>query len=132
MTAWSRRPKRARGARPAMPPIVTAQLRARYRRLGRVLGFSARTIHQRVVRSLVLASYARVTLRTGVPASVRDYLLERREHFPGLVVERTYLRKYPRHQLAAQLLGSVGEIGPKQVGLEGFKGVQRGQVIGKD
>jgi penicillin-binding protein 2 len=132
MTRWSRLPKKARGARPPMPGIATPALGRQYRRLGDVLGLSAQAIHQRVVRSLVLASYARVTLRTGVPASVRDYLLERHERFPGLVVERTYLRKYPRHQLAAQLLGTVGEIDPDQLGLKRFKGVQRGQVIGKD
>jgi penicillin-binding protein 2 len=132
VTRWSRAPRRSRGARPAMPAIAGPQLRRLYRRLGTPLGLSAHTIHDRVIRSLVLASYSRVTLRTGVPASVRDYLLERQERFPGLHVERTYLRKYPQHELAAQLLGTVGEIDPGELGLRRFKGVVRGQIVGKD
>ena len=115
-----------------MPAIATPQLRLLYRRLGAPLGLSAQTIHDRVIRSLVLASYSRVTLRTGVPASVRDYLLERQERFPGLHVERTYLRRYPQHELAAQLLGTVGEIDPGELGLRRFQGVVRGQIVGKD
>jgi penicillin-binding protein 2 len=131
MTAWSRRPRRARGARPAMPPIATPQLRERYRRLGRVLGLSAQTIHERVMRSLVLASYARVTLRTGVPASVRDYLLERQEQFPGVNVERTYLRRYPQGELGAQILGTIGEISDPELKLRRFRGLKQGAIVGK-
>jgi penicillin-binding protein 2 len=132
MTAWSKRPRRTRGPRPPMPPVATPELRARYGRLGAVLGLRARTIHERVVRSLVLASYARITLSKGVPASVRDFLLERRDDFPGVVVERTYLRRYPRKELAAQLLGTIGEIDPDELKLKRFKGLGQGAVVGKD
>jgi len=130
-TTWSRRPPKLRGSRPKMPPIATPELRERYRRLGRVLGLRAQTIHERVMRSLVLASYARVTLRTGVPASIRDYLLERREDFPGVNVERTYLRRYPQGRLAAQLLGTIGEISDRELRAKRYNGLEQGAIIGK-
>ena len=133
VTRWSHAPRRSRGVRPAMPAIADAAAAPPVPAPGRpARARRADDPRPRSIRSLVLASYSRVTLRTGVPASVRDYLLERQERFPGLHVERTYLRRYPQHELAAQLLGTVGEIDPGELGLRRFKGVVRGQIVGKD
>ena len=38
------------------------------------------------------------------------YLLEHQTEFPGMQIANTYVRQYPHGDLAAQLLGYVGEI----------------------
>ena len=92
----------------------------------------ANTIHRRVVRSLVLVPYSSARVKTDVPASVLSYIRERPEQFPGVKVEQTYLRDYPRGTLAAQILGNVGEISPEELKLARYRGVKQGTIVGKD
>jgi penicillin-binding protein 2 len=132
MTARSRRPKGHKGPLVAIPNPATPELELRFRRLGRALNMSPRTIQQRVVRSLVLLPYASVTIKTDVPATVRNYLLERSAQFPGVNVQKVYLRKYPHKKLAAQFAGTVGEISPRELKLERFRGVKQGTIVGKE
>ncbi len=124
------RPKGKRGPEIKYPPIATKELAARYRRLGEVVGKSGSQIHREVVRSLVLVPYSSVRIKTDVPQSVLAHISERPERFPGVKVERTYLRDYPHDQLAAQVLGTVGEISPKQLKSPRYRGVKQGAVIG--
>ena len=132
MTARSRRPKEKQGPLIPMPPPATPELRGRFERLGQALGMSPRTIQARVVQSLVLASYANIKIKVDVPTTVRNYLLEHSEDFPGVAVEKTYLRSYPHGPLAAQLVGTVGEISPQQLKQKRFRGVKQGTVVGQE
>jgi penicillin-binding protein 2 len=132
MTARSRRPKGEKGEPVPIPAVATPELEARFERLGRALNMSPRTIQERVVRSLALVPYAKVTIKTDVPESIRNYLLERGEDFPGTDVAKVYLRKYEQDELAAQLVGTVGEISPSELDLDRFRGVAQGTVVGKE
>ena len=125
------RPKGERGLPIKIPGIPTANLRARYKRLARVLGTSAVEIHRQVVRSLVLVPYSSIRVKTGVPESVLAHISERPERFPGVKVEQTYLRDYPQGSLAAQILGPVGEVSPKQLKQPRFRGVKAGTIVGQ-
>ncbi len=120
-----------RGPRVELPEIATPELRERYQRLGRVLGMRASTIHQRVVEQLAVLPYSAVTVREDAPRSVLAYIKERQEEFPGVDVEQVFLRDYPRDQLAAQLLGYVGEISPEELKRRRNRGVKQGTIIGK-
>src|SRR3712207_3331113 len=60
-----------------------------------------------------------------------NYVQERQRLFPGVTVEQVYLRQYPRTTLAAQLLGTVGEIQLKQLDWKHFRGVKQGTVVGQ-
>ncbi len=126
------RPKGKRGEEIPYPPIATRALQRRYRNLGAVVGKSARRIHREVVRSLVLVPYSAVRIKTDVPQSVLAYISERPERFPGVKVEKTYLRDYPHDQLAAQILGTVNEITPKELEDPRYRGVKQGTIIGRD
>jgi len=125
------RPKGRRGPEIKIPGIPTAGLRARYQRLGKVLDTSAEAIHRRVVHSLVLVPYSSARVKTDVPQSVLAYISERPERFPGVKVEQTYLRDYPEKTLAAQVLGSVNEVDPKDLKRARFRGVKPGTLVGK-
>ena len=125
-------PKGSRGPPYKIPAIPKGELRTRYKRLAMVLNTSANAIHRRVVRSLVLVPYSSVRIKTDVPQSVLAYISERPEQFPGVKVEQTYLRDYPRGTLAAQILGTVREISPGELKQARFRGVKQGTVVGKD
>jgi penicillin-binding protein 2 len=125
------RPEGHRGEPIPYPPIATPELEARYLRLGRLLGMKATTIHRRVIEQLAQVPYAAVTIRNDVPNSIRAYIRERQENFPGVAVERQFLRDYPRNELAAQLLGYVGQINPDELKRRRNRGVKQGTIIGK-
>jgi penicillin-binding protein 2 len=88
-------------------------------------------IQRRVIQSLAQVPYAPVRVETDVPRSVMNYVQERQKLFPGVTVEQVYLRKYPRETMAAQMLGTVGEIQQKQLKWKHFRGVKQGTVVGQ-
>ena len=102
-----------------------------YRRLGRVLGDPPSDIARDVAEQRKVLPYAHVTVKQDVVPAVYDYLLERQNEFPGVTVGEIFLRRYPHEELGAQLFGTVGEIGPKQLKMTRFRGVQQGTVVGQ-
>jgi penicillin-binding protein 2 len=114
---------------PPLPASETSTARL-YRRLGRVIGVSPRTIHQRVIEGIAETPYSNVTIKTDVPKPAFNYLRERKERFPGIAVEKLYLREYPHDDLGAQLFGTLREISPKELKESRYKGVAPGTRIG--
>jgi penicillin-binding protein 2 len=112
-------------------PMATGALLDRYRRLGNVLQMSPKTINNRVVDAVVQVPYANVRIRTDVPAPQRTYIEERQNLFPGVTVESVFLRQYPNRTLAAQILGTIGQINGKQIKSAAFKGIAAGTDIGQ-
>jgi len=104
---------------------------ALFRRLGAVVGVSPRFIDREVREQTKVLPYANVTVRQDVPPAVYSYLFERQNEFPGVTVQRIYLRSYPHQELAAQLFGTVGEISPEDQRLSRFRGVKQGTIVGK-
>ena len=124
----------ARADRVPIGPIPAGEpeLRSLYRRLGEVIDVPPSKIHRRVVQGIADQASANVTIRTDVPPAAFNYLLEHREDFPGVVVEKKYLRHYPFKTLGAQLFGTLREISPDEIGTDAYRGVSQGTRIGKD
>jgi penicillin-binding protein 2 len=125
----------AREARPvAVPPVPADELKLRrlYRRLSRVIGLSPRRIHERVIAGVAELPYSNVTIKAAVSRAAFNYIRERREDFPGVEVEKQYLRDYPHNELAAQLFGTTREISPTELKEKRYKGVEQGTRIGAD
>jgi penicillin-binding protein 2 len=114
---------------PPLPPSATA-VQGLYRRLGRVISVSPRTIHQRVIEGVAETPYSNVTIKTDVDPAAFNYLRERKERFPGIAVEKLYLRSYPHDELAAQLFGTLREISPEELEQRRYRGVAQGTRIG--
>jgi penicillin-binding protein 2 len=130
-----RRPKGHRGPPIPLPPVPYVaghDLAGRYKALARVLGVSARYVHREVIQQLAITPYAPVTIRTDVPRPVRDFIKERQEKFPGVDVKRVFLRKYPYHQLAAQIVGNIGQVSPKELKGDKYGHVPPGTIVGQD
>jgi penicillin-binding protein 2 len=132
------RRKLARAAREAQPvpippiPADAAQLRHLYRRLGRVINLKPRRIHERVIEGVAELPYSNVTIKTAVSRTAFNYIRERKEQFPGVDVEKQYLRDYPHRTLAAQLFGTTREISPTELKEKRYRGVAPGTRIGAD
>jgi penicillin-binding protein 2 len=92
----------------------------------------AARVAREVVDQRKLLPYAAATVKQDVPPAVRDYVIERQNEFPGVSVNRVYLRHYPKHELGAQLFGTVGEISPDELKMSRFRGVNQGTIVGKD
>ena len=130
--ALARQASTAERVRVGPIPAGEPQLRTLYRRLGRVIDMKPVTIHRRVVQGIADQPSANVTIRTDVSPPAFNYLLEHREAFPGVVVEKKYLRNYPFKTLGAQLFGTLREISPDELEEKEYRGVSAGTRIGKD
>ncbi len=87
-----------------------------------------KTMHEQ----LQVAAGAPVTLRRDVGDFLVYYLQENQDRFPGVTVQRVFVRRYPHGTLAAHILGNVGEVSEKQLKEPGNRGLEPGDEIGQD
>jgi penicillin-binding protein 2 len=72
-----------------------------------------------------------VTIKSAVHNDLVTYLREHQDEFPGVQATDTYVRHYPYHALAAQVLGYVSEISPQELKAGRKLGYQPGDEIGQ-
>ena len=104
---------------------------ALYVRLARVLNMSRREIRTTVRTQLKAQPFAKATVKTDVGRDVYSYILEHLSSFPGVSVDQVYLRFYPHHDLAAQIMGTVGRVTAAELKLPDFKGVNQNDRVGQ-
>ncbi len=75
---------------------------------------------------------APVTLRRDVGNFLVYYLEENKSRFPGVSVERVFVRRYPHEAFAAHILGSVGQVTKEDLADDRFGGLEAGDEIGQD
>lgn len=103
-----------------------------YRRLRAVIGITPAGIRQQIrVARIRVGPFANVTLKTDATRAQYSYIFERQDEFPGVTVQRAYLRQYPHDELAAQLLGTVGQVSPAEIKQPKFRGVKPGTIVGQ-
>jgi penicillin-binding protein 2 len=102
-----------------------------YTRLARILGMSRRQIRTTVRTQLRAQPFAKATVKTDVGRDVFSYILEHQTSFPGISVDQVYLRFYPHHDLAAQIMGTVGRVTAEELKLPDFKGVDQNDSVGQ-
>jgi penicillin-binding protein 2 len=78
-----------------------------------------------VAQQVAKVPYQNVTIKTDVPNDVLYYLSERQSQFPGVQIQQVWLRRYPLHDLAAQLFGTVGPITAQEVKESRYRGVSQ-------
>jgi penicillin-binding protein 2 len=115
----------------ALPPAGRPRL-AVYRRLGALLGMSAGHIEALVIKGRTALPYAPVTIKTAAGRGVLTELAERQSEFPGVTQQPVSIRSYPYGEMAAQVLGDVGQVSEKELEQRAFKGVIQGTVVGQE
>jgi penicillin-binding protein 2 len=113
-----------------LPKVQTVKT-ALYVRLARVLNMSRREIRTTVRTQLKAQPFAKATVKTDVGRDVYSYILEHLSSFPGVSVDQVYLRFYPHHDLAAQIMGTVGRVTAAELKLPDFKGVNQNDRVGQ-
>jgi penicillin-binding protein 2 len=115
----------------ALPPAGAPRL-AVYRRLGALLGMSAQHVQELVIKGRTALPYAPVTIKTAAGRGVLTVLAERQNEFPGVTQQPVSIRSYPYGEMAAQVLGYVGQVSERELKLRPFQGVKQGAVVGQE
>ena len=115
---------------PADLPKVYTQ---RYKELQRLAGLTRVPLYEiaRGIKARRGDPLTPVVVRDAASGPLVVYLSEHASEFPGVTLEKAYLRHYPYHSLAAQLLGYVGEINAGQLDTLKKSGYQAGDEIGQ-
>lgn len=112
-------------------PEDPAEERAELARLGELAHMSLRKVRRTIEESEEVAAGAPVTLRQDVGYDLIAYIEENQEEFPGVSVQRVFVRHYPHEVLAAHILGSVGEIEEEELKEPQYKDLEPGDEIGQ-
>jgi penicillin-binding protein 2 len=76
-------------------------------------------------------SYDLIVVKEDVSRKAMSYILEHTASFPGVEIQKNYLRAYPHGSMAAHLLGNMGEINKDQLKEQRFKGYSAGDLVGQ-
>ena len=101
-----------------------------YRRLARVLGTTPHKLRVDVKDQLKAQPFAPAIVKKAASTAVVQYLSERADRFPGVSVDLFQFRHYPRHQLAAQIVGYVGQVSEKALRRKLYPGAHQGDRVG--
>lgn len=102
-----------------------------YSVLGSILGEDPSEIAQRVGRPTGRRRFQPVNLSKDLPLEARAQVAEHRFAMPGVELYRKPLRDYVYGSMAAQLLGTIGEIDPEELREAEYEGYRSGETIGK-
>ena len=72
-----------------------------------------------------------VTLKRDVPYELVSTSRSARQDFPGVTVERVFVRNYPQRNLAAHLFGYVSEVSAEQLKEPQYKRLDPGDPVGQ-
>jgi penicillin-binding protein 2 len=116
---------------PTKLPADDTVRRAELEQLGGLVHMSLKKVRKTIAEEQKVAMGAPVTLRRDVGYDVVYYLEEHQEHFPGVDVERVFVRRYPHTTLAAHIVGTVGEITEEELEEKRYRGLKPGNEIGQ-
>jgi penicillin-binding protein 2 len=116
---------------PERLPKDAVKRRREIRRLAYALDMGARSMRRKIRRSVKELPFSPVTLKTDVGVDTVFYLEENQDAFPGVDVERVFLRRYPYHDIGAHLFGTIGEVTKRQLKQGRYAGVALGDRVGQ-
>jgi penicillin-binding protein 2 len=121
--------------RQVFDPLPRRQKKRLIRRVAELTEVEVSLIRENL-RDTTVSPYKPVAVVTDVSEGAASRIDENREDFPGVGVEELPLRRFPQGNLAAHILGYVGEISPEQLKSDHFKDVRPryfpGDLVGRD
>ncbi len=117
---------------PTKLPADGAERRRELKELAGLTHTTLPRIRKEIHKQEEISPGAPVTLRRDVGDYLVYYIEENQERFPGVAVERVFVRRYPQGMLAAHTLGSVGEVDPDELKEVRFRGLEPGDQVGKE
>jgi penicillin-binding protein 2 len=84
-----------------------------------------------VAQQLSLSPYAYVTIKPKVSKYIQYFIAERQNQYQGVQVLQTSIPGYPHGDLAAQVLGYVGQISPDELKGGNYPNAKPGDIVGQ-
>jgi len=112
-------------------PEEPAEEKAVLARLGELAHMSLTKVRKAIREGEEVAAGAPVTLRQDVGFYLVAYIEEHQREFPGVSVQRVFVRHYPDGTLAAHVLGNVSEIDEEELKEVRYKNLEPGDEVGK-
>jgi len=118
---------------PSKLPGDTAEKNAELKEIGALVHMKLPRVLERIEEEEgVVAAGAPLTLRRDVGYHLVYYIEEHPGKFPGVTVERVFVRNYPEEDEAAQILGHAGEVDEEELEEGPYKGLEPGEIVGKE
>jgi penicillin-binding protein 2 len=102
-----------------------------FKRLGSVIHKSPDQINEQIRKQTKDLPANPVTLKQDVGHHIVQYVLENQAQYPGVTIQRVYVRNYPAGNLAAQIYGYVREVTEQQLKEARYQGLQPGDQVGQ-
>jgi penicillin-binding protein 2 len=112
-------------------PEDPAEQKAELAQIGKLAQMSPRKLRRTIKEGEEVSAGAPVTLRKDVGYDLVYYLEENQRRFPGVAVQRVFVRDYPDGSRAAHVVGSVGEVSEEELKEAPYKGLEPGDEVGK-
>jgi penicillin-binding protein 2 len=106
-------------------------LEQEFQSLSHVTGLKVSQIQHKIEVQTAETPASPATLRQDVQYPVVYYLQEHQSDFPGVTVERVYVRNYPLGDLGAHLFGYVREVSGDQLKESRYSNLQPGDTVGQ-
>lgn len=113
-------------------PEDPRERRAELAQLAKLTHSSLPQVRKTIREGVKLAAGAPVTLRRDVGDFLVFYMQENQDRFPGVSVQRVFVRRYPHGTLAAHIVGNVGEVNEEELKEPAYRRLEPGDEIGKD
>jgi penicillin-binding protein 2 len=102
-----------------------------FARLGPVIGMSPKAIRKQLHQQTKDVPANPVTLKRDVSYDLVYYLRENQDSYPGVTIQRVYVRNYPDGTLGAQIYGYVREVTEQQLHEPRYQGLIPGDQVGQ-
>jgi penicillin-binding protein 2 len=112
-------------------PEDLGEKRAELKRIGSLVHMTLPKVRKTVHEQEKLAAGAPVTLRRDVGYDLVYFIEEHQRQFPGVSVQKVFVRNYPDESRAAHILGSTGEVDQEELEAPPYKGLEPGEIVGK-
>ena len=99
--------------------------------LGRVAGMTPQHIRSQIKKQTRESPASPVTLKRDVSYDLVYFLRENQSDFPGVSVDRIYVRQYPQGTLGAHLFGYVREVNEDQLKEPQYESLDPGDQVGQ-
>jgi penicillin-binding protein 2 len=118
---------------PAKLPEDPAEEAAELKEIGELVHMNLPQVQKRIAEEeKIVAAGAPITVRRDVGFQLIYYIEEHKGKFPGVTVEKVFVRNYPEEERAAQVLGHTGEVDEEELESGPYKGTEPGEVVGKE
>ncbi len=114
-----------------LPPDARRR-RAELAQLADLTHSTLRKVRRKIREESSTSPGAPITLRKDVGHFLVYYMEENKDRFPGVDVERVFVRRYPHEAFAAHILGNVGEVTEEDLKERRYRGLEPGDQIGQE